>query len=64
MWTGSVAIQMVPAPPEDALFLQVDTEEEARRLAQELHTAHISGAKLCGSYLATAIFTKLAAESA
>ena len=34
-----------PAPPEDALLhIQVDTEEEARRLAQELHTAtHLGG---------------------
>ena len=37
-----------PAPPEDALLhLQVDTEEEARRLAQELHTAtHLGGQAL------------------
>ena len=37
-----------PASPEDALLhLQVDSEEEARRLAQELHTAtHIGGQAL------------------
>ena len=37
-----------PAPPEDALLhLQVDNEEEARRLAQELHTAtHLGGQAL------------------
>ena len=37
-----------PAPPEDAvLHLQVDTKEEARRLAQELHTAtHLGGQAL------------------
>ena len=37
-----------PAPPEDALLhLQVDSEEEARRLAQELHTAtHLGGQAL------------------
>ena len=37
-----------PAPPEDALFhIQVDTEEEARRLAQELHLAtHLGGQAL------------------
>ena len=34
-----------PAPPEDALLhLQVDSEEEARRLAQELHAiTHLGG---------------------
>ena len=38
-----------PAPPEDALLhVQVDSEEEARRLAQELHTAtHLGGQALC-----------------
>ena len=37
-----------PAPPEDALLhIQVDSEEEARRLAQELHTAtHLGGQAL------------------
>ena len=37
-----------PAPPEDALLhLQVDSEEEARRLAQELHTTtHLGGQAL------------------
>ena len=37
-----------PAPPEDALLhIQVDTEEEARRLAQELHSAtHLGGQAL------------------
>ena len=37
-----------PAPPEDALLhVQVDSEEEARRLAQELHTAtHLGGQAL------------------
>ena len=37
-----------PAPPEDALLhIQVDTEEEARHLAQELHTAtHLGGQAL------------------
>ena len=36
------------APPEDALLhLQVDSEDEARRLAQELHTAtHLGGQAL------------------
>ena len=36
------------APPEDTLLhVQVDTEEEARRLAQELHTAtHLGGQAL------------------
>ena len=36
------------APPEDALLhLQVDTEEQARRLAQELHTStHLGGQAL------------------
>ena len=34
-----------PAPPEDTLLhVQVDTEEEARKLAQELHSAaHLGG---------------------
>ena len=37
-----------PAPPEDALLhIQVDSEEESRRLAQELHTAtHLGGQAL------------------
>ena len=37
-----------PAPPEDALLhIQVDTEEEAHRLAQELHSAtHLGGQAL------------------
>ena len=37
-----------PAPPEDALLhIQVNSEEEARRLAQELHTAtHLGGQAL------------------
>ena len=37
-----------PAPPEDSLLhIQVDTEEEARRLAQELHSAtHLGGQAL------------------
>ena len=37
-----------PAPPEDALLhIQVDTKEEARRLAQELHSAtHLGGQAL------------------
>ena len=37
-----------PAPPEDALLhIQVDSEEEARRLGQELHTAtHLGGQAL------------------
>ena len=37
-----------PASPEDALLhIQVDTEEEARRLAQELHSAtHLVGQAL------------------
>ena len=42
---GLSRLPVGPAPPEDALLhLQVDTEEEARRLAQELHTAtHLGG---------------------
>ena len=70
---GLSRLPVDPAPPEDALLhVQVDNEEEARRLAQELHTAthlgytqpHISAVKLCGSCLATAIPTKQAVESA
>ena len=37
---GLSRLPVGPAPPEDKLFhVQVDTEEEARRLAQELHSA-------------------------
>ena len=42
---GLSRLPVGPAPPEDALLhIQVDTEEEARRLAQELHSAtHLGG---------------------
>ena len=45
---GLSRLPVGPAPPEDALLhIQVDTEEEARRLAQELHTAtHLGGQAL------------------
>ena len=45
---GLSRLPVGPAPPEDALLhLQVDTEEEARRLVQELHTAtHLGGQAL------------------
>ena len=45
---GLSRLPVGPAPPEDALLhLQVDDEEEARRLAQELHTAtHLGGQAL------------------
>ena len=45
---GLSRLPVGPAPPEDALLhLQVDNEEEARRLAQELHTAtHLGGQAL------------------
>ena len=45
---GLSRLPVGPAPPEDALFhIQVDTEEEARRLAQELHSAtHLGGQAL------------------
>ena len=45
---GLSRLPVGPALPEDALMhLQVDTEEEARRLAQELHTAmHLGGQAL------------------
>ena len=37
---GLVGFQWVPPPPEDALLhIQVNSEEEARKLAQELHSA-------------------------
>ena len=37
---GLSRLRVGPAPPEDALLhIHVDSEEEARRLAQELHTA-------------------------
>ena len=43
-----LSLPVGPAPPEDALLhIQVDSEEEARRLAQELHTAtHLGGQAL------------------
>ena len=45
---GLSRLPVGPAPPEDALLhIQVDSEEEARRLAQELHTAtHLGGQAL------------------
>ena len=45
---GLSRLSVSPAPPEDTLLhIQVDTEEEARRLAQELHTAtHLGGQAL------------------
>ena len=45
---GLSRLPVGPAPPEDALLhLQVDNEEEAHRLAQELHTAtHLGGQAL------------------
>ena len=45
---GLSRLPVDPVPPEDALLhIQVDNEEEARRLAQELHTAtHLGGQAL------------------
>ena len=45
---GLSRLPVGPAPPEDTLLhLQVDTKEEAHRLAQELHTAtHLGGQAL------------------
>ena len=45
---GLSRLPVGPAPPEDALLhLQVENEEEARRLAQELHTTtHLEGQAL------------------
>ena len=45
---GLSRLPVSPAPPEDALLhVQVDSEEEARRLAQELHTTtHLGGQAL------------------
>ena len=45
---GLSRLPVGPAPPEDTLLhLQVESEEEARRLAQELHTAtHLGGQAL------------------
>ena len=45
---GLSRLPVDPAPPEDALLhIQVDNEEEARHLAQELHTAtHLVGQAL------------------
>ena len=45
---GLSRLPVGPAPPEDALLhIQVDTEEEACRLIQELHTAtHLGGQAL------------------
>ena len=45
---GLSRLPVGPAPPEDTLLhVQVDSEEEARRLAQELHTAtHLGGQAL------------------
>ena len=51
---GLSRLSVGPAPPEDTLLhVQIDTEEEAQKLAQELHSAtHLGGQalwKLCSS---------------
>ena len=62
---GLSRLPVGPAPPEDALLhIQVDSEEEARKLAQELRSATHLAARPCGSYLATAIPTRPVAVSA
>ena len=45
---GLSRLPVDPAPPEDTLLhIQVDTEEEAQKLAQELHSAtHLGGQAL------------------
>ena len=45
---GLSRLPVGPAPPEDTLLhVQIDTEEEARKLAQELHSAtHLGGQAL------------------
>ena len=45
---GFSRLPVGPAPPEDALLhIQVDSDEEARKLAQELHSAtHLGGQAL------------------
>ena len=42
---GLSRLPVGPVPPEDTLLhVQIDTEEEARKLAQELHSAtHLGG---------------------
>ena len=65
MWTGSVTFQLVLHHRKTLYCIFRWTLK--RKLAvwhRSYIQPHISGAKLCGSYLATAIFTKLAAESA
>ena len=46
---GLSCLPVGPAPPDDTLLhIEVSDEEEARRLAQELHTAtHLGGQALC-----------------
>ena len=45
---GLSRLPVGPAPPEDTLLhVQVDTEEEARKLAKELHSVtHLGGQAL------------------
>ena len=45
---GLSRLPVGPTPPEDSLLhIQVDSEEEARKLAQELHSAtHLDGQAL------------------
>ena len=62
---GLSRLPVGPAPPEDTLLhIQIDTEEEARKLAQELHSATHLGGQACGNSLANAMSTRPVATSA
>ena len=65
MWTDSVAFQLVLRHQKTLYCIFRWILRKKLAVWHRSYTQpHISGAKLCGSYLATAISTKLAAESA
>ena len=62
---GLSRLPVGPAPPEDALLhIQVASEEEARKLAQELHSATHLGGQALWKLFSDRYSTRLVAVSA